>query len=403
MTDRLDKMYDYFNVYLYDNNKFSYMKKLTWLSYSIIILLIVGGIYVALSPTTQVEKETAPIKIGVIQSLTGKNGTSGTRAKNGIYLAIKEVNENGGINGRELEPILEDGQTQSNSAVSAIQKLINVDSVSVVFGPSESSAALAAAPVAERNKVIMFAQIPSVPKLRDAGDYIFRNRITGEKHASLAAEFSYNQLNGRTASILYINLDNGLGYRDAFTSRFQELGGKILSTEAYSLEETENKTQLTKIKTNDPDILYIAGQNAEIAIKEARQLDLRAQIISINGTETPEVLEVAGSAAEGIYYTYSAFDPNSNDPVMQKYQKKYQAEYAEVGESFAANGYDALMLVADAFKECGTTAECVKDYLYQVKNYPGVGGTTTFDKDGEVSKDLIIKTVKNGEFVVWEK
>lgn len=340
-----------------------------------------------------------PITIGSIQDLTRQSASHGNNAKAGIDLAVAQVNSAGGINGRTLKVIHEDEQCEPERAVRAAKKLIEHDRVSVILGPTCSSSAVAVAPVVEQEQVILLASVPSTPALRGAGDYVFRNRAAGEADSITMARFAREELGAGTAAVLYINLDNGIGYRDAFVAEFTALGGEITGTQAIDRDQTDMRTELTKLASDDPDVLFIASQTGHHAVRQARELGIRARIIGPVTMETHELLDVAGAAAEGIHYSHPAFDPDSNESRIRAYQDAYRKMHGRPSELRAAESYDAAMLIAGALRRCGEDTACIKAYLYATEGYEGVSGTTTFDADGEVEKPLAIKTVRNGEFV----
>jgi len=376
------------------------MKKTTIWAIIVILIVIIAGY---LLYQNQIELEiNNTIKIGVIAPLTGETSRHGQSVKEGVALAVKQINKEGGIKGRNLEVIYEDDQCDQSNGLNAAYKLIEIDLVPVIIGPVCSSVAMAVSPIVEKAKVVILTPVASVPDLKYAGDFIFRNRVSGGQHGIKMAEFSYNQLKAKTAAILYINLDNGVGYKNSFEERFKILGGEILNSEAYEKGTTDFRLQLSKIKSTNSEVLFIGGQAYENAVRQAQELGVESQIIGPITIETPELLEIAGSAAEGIYYSYPSFDSDKSDPIVAEYQDEYISEYGERSEAYAANAYDAAMLIAKALKECDKNTSCIRDYLYSVKDYPGVSGVTTFDEFGEVSKPLIIKTIKNGEFVKYE-
>ena len=348
------------------------------------------------------EQKQESIKIGFLADLSGDSAKYGEMVKKGFDLAVEEINAKGGVDGRKLAPIYEDTRSSASIGVSGAKKLIEVDGVSVILGLTSSQIALSVAPVAEKSKTIMFTPIASAPSLKYAGDYVFRNTVTAEPHGKKIAEFAFYNLSAKTAASLYINSDNGIAYNEVFTKNFIQLGGKILVSESFEKGAKDFKTSLLKIKEKNPNMIYFGGNGFEIAVKQARELQLDSIFIASPGAENKELLQLAGKAAEGLYYSYSAFDPDGTEPHVVSYQKSFLAKYGEKSEAYEANSYDMVVLVAKAMKECGDkNTDCIRDYLYSVKNYSGVGGLTTFDSFGEVTKPLVIKTVKDGKFVKY--
>ncbi len=361
-----------------------------------LLLLAILILYVAYPK----KNEEQAITIGSIVPLTGETAIHGTRVKHGIELAVEEINGNGGINGKKLEVVYEDSQCDPARATASAHKLLS-EGIKILLGPQCSSEAMAVAPIAEENKALMFASMASVPALSDAGDYIFRNSESGAMHGTQMANFVYNELDIKNAAILYINLDNGVAYKDSFKNEFERLGGKIVAIESYEKGATDFRTQLTKIKNAKPELIYIGGQAAEHAVKQIRELGIPSKIASMNGIEVPELWQIAGDAAEGIYFTSSAFDPLNEQ--AKSFVKLYNERYDEGVEAFSANGYDAAMLVAAGLKKCGEDSSCIKAFLYETKDYPGMGGLISFDSKGDARKKLEIKIAKDRTFSVYKQ
>ncbi|MDP7181580.1 MAG: ABC transporter substrate-binding protein [Candidatus Woesearchaeota archaeon] len=368
------------------------MKWKGWTSLIIILIFLVWLI------GTSINNQTEEVyTIGSIQALTSDVASIANRVRQGIDLAVEDLNLEPGVKIRVLH---DDGKCDPPTGIAAYQKLVAVDHIHALIGPTCSSSAMAVAPIAEENKMVMMATVSSVPALKDAGDYIFRNRVSGGPHGVQMAEHTYNVLGKRKAAILFINQDNGVGYRDAFTKRFEALGGKVLTSQPYDKGEIDYRTPVLKAQQGDPDVLYVGGQQAEMVVKQVREMEWDVPIVGTLGFEVPEMLTVAGKHAEGVLYTNPAFDPDSGDPVVATFQAKYEAKYGEKAAAFDALAYDGAMLVGKALRACKGESDCMRDYLYAVKDYAGVSGTTTFDEYGEVAKPLVIKTVRNGEFVL---
>ncbi|MBI4171045.1 MAG: penicillin-binding protein activator [Candidatus Aenigmarchaeota archaeon] len=357
---------------------------------------------VAISLPANNKNYIEPATIGAIQPLTKSTVAVGEQVREGIDIAVDDVNAEGGINGRPLKVIYEDDQCDSKTAVTAFEKLTSVEKVKIIIGPTCSSNVLAVAPSANEKKVIILTTVASTPKVTQAGDYVFRNTPSGEAYSNYIAEFAYYNLSALTASALYLNLDNGVDFKDAFIKRFEGLGGSVLGAEAYEPTTTDFRSQLAKIKGQNPDVIFIAGQiNHGIAIKQARELGLTQRIIGPTTIESPDLIAQAGTAAEGVIYSAPKFD--LNDSVVKSFGEKYKSKYNKTLGFRTAISYDAVMIVASLLIKCGEDVECTKRGLYETQNYSGVSGITSFDKNGDVDKPLMIKTVRNGKFVPYER
>jgi len=366
---------------------------------AIAISLIIILIGCTETPTGKiVEQET--IEIGLITALTGKVATYGHYVKKGVDLAAEHINKNGGINGKKLVIITEDSVADPKTAINTFYKLTEQDNIKIIIGPLASSSVLAVAPLANEKQAVILTPIGSSPEITHAGDFVFRNRISGKFDAINMAEFCATKLKAKTAAILYINEDNGLGYRDYFTQTFENLGGKVLTKIPYE-RGADFRTDLTKIKALNPDIIYLGGHNSELAIKQAKELGIKSQLTGPLMFESQATLDIAGDAAEGFLYTYT-FDSEGQDQHIKDFVKAYKEKHNSIPTAFSANAYDAVMIYAKTIEKCRNTGPiCIKNELYKVQNHPGVSGTTSFDKNGDVEKPIIIKTVKNGEFVKY--
>lgn len=365
----------------------------------VLAVLLILGLAVALLYRRD-RKRNAQISIGAILPLTGSSARYGGWIREGLDLAVGQINQNGGINGQPLAIIYEDDQAQPSTAASAMQKLVNIDKVPCVFGSWASSSVLAQAPIAEKSKTVLMAEAIS-PQIREAGDYVFRIQPDARFYLKALVPFVRNDLHAQTASILYVNNDFGVDQAAVFKTEFERLGGKVVSQETYLPTATDFRAQLTKILSGKPDILF-APAYAELGtiLKQAHELVLTCKFVGSVPTENPDLIKIAGPSAEGIIYP-SHFDSDSSDPVTQAFQKAYSTKYGRPAEGFAALAYDGLNILAEGLKRCGTKSNCLRDYLYSVRGYRGVTGTTSFDDKGDVVKPVIIKTVKNGKFVPY--
>lgn len=373
------------------------------------IIKIIGGIVIIIIITVLVvvfseqEKEKETINIGVILPLTGKVAKWGQWAKNGIDLAVEEINSLRNYP-YHLNVVYEDNLSTSKDGISAFQKLVYSHNPSIIVGPITSQITLSVAPVAEENKVVLLSPGASADAIRYAGDYIFRLRETSMVHGHAMADY-VDKLGTEKVGVLYVNAENGVGYAEAFKQRFEELGGIIDFYEAFNEEDTDFRTHLVKVKNKNIEVLYVPGLASEIGqiLKQAKELDLGIQFLSSTGAENPKLIEIAGDAAEDLVYTYPAFDPDSSDLNVQKFVTKYSEKYGDKPEATGANSYDSIKILAEIFKKYGFESDQIKQGLYNTKDYEGVSGTLSFDEYGDVIKSVMLKTVKNGEFVPYEE
>ncbi len=345
-----------------------------------------------------------PIKIGVILPLTGDAADYGTGARQGMELAFKELERAGGRKGRRLVPVYEDSRGDPKMAVTAFEKLVDLDKVPAVLGPMTSSEVLSVAPIAERRKIVVLTPTASAPAISHAGDYIFRSVTSDLFDGRVMARFACGKLGLRTASVCYVNNDFGLGLKQAFEDEFKRLGGKIAVAERLSGGSTDFRTQIEKVKESKAQAVYvICGKEIGRFLKQATELALKAQFLSISVFEDPEILSVAGQAAEGAYYTYRTYDPAVPEGPVASFVQNYKSTFKRPPDLFAALSYDAVKILAAAIASQGVSSDQIKLGLYNIKNFPGVTGNTTFDTNGDVIKPVGIKMLKQGKFVWVEK
>ncbi len=363
---------------------------------------LIIGLVISLGMVGCAKEEKKEIKIGVISSLTGTVAPYGERAWEGIQLATDEINQAGGIKDRTIKLILEDDKSSLNDAVFAFKKLINIHKVPVILGPVGSSQAMACAPIANEKKVVEFSPAAATPLFTNTGDYTFRNRASAALEVEVMADIAYKNLGLRKVAILYINNDVGVGFYPVFKRSFEFNGGKIIGVESFEQGSTDMRSQLIKIRFLNPDGIYLIGHVTEsgYALKQAKELGIKTRFIGHLALEGPDLFKIAGDAAEGVVYTATGYDPHSTDPKVQEFEKKYKSMCNKDGDVFAATAYDAVYILKRAIEEGGYNAEGIKNALYKIKNFPGVTGSTTFDKNGDVIKSIMVKMIKNQKFIV---
>lgn len=364
----------------------------------VIIVALLGGYALMknskeIAPVAPAPKETAPIKIGFMGPLTGDAASYGESIKKGVDLAKKEI----GL--ANVEVVYEDSKCDPKESVNAVNKLITVDKVAAIVGDVCSGATLAAAPIAEQNKVVMISPASTAPKLTDAGQFIFRvipsDALQGEFGAKLAYDKGYKNL-----AILYGNEEYGVGFNKVLSESFTKLGGTVVASESFETNATDLRTQITKIKAKKPDVIYIisnAPSAAVSALKQIKQLNLKVAVFGSEGLKSPDILSGAKDAAEGLILT--SVTSGSAD-----FLANHKAEYNADPGPFAAQGYDAFKTVALAIqtvqKAGGTvTGDAIRTALSSLE-FDGASGHIKFDQNGDVSGNYEVYKVEKGAFVI---
>ena len=348
-----------------------------------------------------------PIKLGAVMRLS-IGADDGIPCRRGVEMAVDEVNKAGGINGRMVQLIVEDEKDSPASAVNAVQKLINVDKVVAIIGPMTSGDTMAAGKIADEAKVIMISPTATTPKLSGYGANIYRGCSRIDKQAEVLTDYVAKNWKPKTVAIFFSNEPYGKGCAGLFTKFFEKHGIKVVATESFMRGSRDFKAQLTKIKATNPDFLFIPGYTPETApaAAQARQLGMKQKILGVYGDMNPAYIQLAGPAAEG-HVIGGEYDENYDTPKNKAFVKNYN-ELAKKNKDpynimFAALSYDATSMILDAMKKDGPTAEGIRKYLDSVKDFDGVTGKLSFNKDHDVQRagtaGIYVLEVKNGKYV----
>lgn len=368
---------------------------------AVITAIAILAVVLTLYSSRQSQKE---IEIGAILPLTGGAGKYGEDAKLGIELATAQQNSMGGISGKPVKIIFEDDQSSPQQAVSGFRKLISVHKVPAVIGGMTSSSALAIAPLAEQNRIVLLSPSASTPSFSVAGDFIFRNELSDAYGGVAQAELTWNKLGIKKVAILFINNDYGIGVKDAFLKTFTSLGGRVVDAEVFDADTQDFRTQLIRIKKTSPEALFIvAYKEAILILRQVRELGIKTKLLSTPVFQDREIVEKAGGAAEGVMYVYyGGFDTKSSEEHVGRFVEEYRRRYSREPGYYSALAYDATNILFFAMGRGSGKGEDIKNALYQIKDFPGVTGKTTFDNRGDVTKPVTLKIVTNGEFVSWK-
>lgn len=365
------------------------MKKLIAMSCAAFALLAVGCS----------KNDGNTVKIGGVAPLSGAVAVYGVECKNGIDLAVEEINAAGGINGKQVQFVCEDDEGAPDKTVNAFKKLTTKDGIKVVIGSLTSGCTQAITTLAQAGKVIQIAPAATAPAITDAGNYIFRACFIDPFQGTVGGKFAAENLGKRRAAILYdIGNDYSVGLADNFKISFTENGGEIVSVESYATGDKDFNAQLTKIKNANPDVVYLPDYYGTVALiaKQLRAQGIDTPIVGADGWDG--LFENAGDEVlNGFYSNHYAVD--STEPAVQKYVNAFRAKYNKDPNSFAALGYDSVYMLKDAMEKAGTTTDvaAIRQALEETDgNY--VTGHLTFDeKRNPVKSAVMLRLVKNAD------
>ena len=374
---------------------------------SVTAVIVAGAI--ATSATAQ---ET--IKIGVTQPLTGAFAASGNYVAQGAKIAEDEINQSGGVLGKKIQLIVEDNKSNPTEAVSTVEKLIEKDKVPVLIGAWSSTLTLAVMPKLEEYKVPMIVETSSSGKITTSGNpYIFRISPTSAMEAK-SFEPLVAKLGIKKADFLYTNNDFGIGSAQEYSKMLKADGVTIGVMETMDPKATDFSAQLAKIKASGADTLFVttAVEQLTIILKQAKEQQLKARIISCGGSNSPDqLIEQAGDAANGSYHT--AFFPpwfpevTKNPEVSKRYMEEWKKRGYNLGgltEGF--RGFDGVYVAVAAIKAAGKAdPEAIRQALWGI-TVKGIYGDIHFNKEGPAGKEsgqnvpaVYLVTIKDGKVV----
>ena len=326
-------------------------------------------------------------RIGVMESLTGPGETYGTVANQAKQMAVDEINEAGGINGRRLELIVEDSQCSAKDAIAAYNKLTDVDGVKIILGTSCSSAMLGAAPLAEADGIVLFSGLASNPDIANAGDYIFRTQISDIQVGIDTGNVLWAD-GVRTLATITEATDYAEGVRRTSAAQFEKRGGRVVAEERYASDVTDFRSQLEKLFTASPDALHLSPQSefaAGTIIKQARELGFQGPIYAETVSVGTTALEIAGDAATGMKAITADLDPDNQkaQEVLADFRDRYK--YITLPWHLGS-AYDDVYIAAECLKKTNDDqdADGFRDCMYEITWSGAIGDNYSFDEKGEV-------------------
>ena len=343
-----------------------------------------------------------PYRIGVMESLTGPGETYGTVANQAKQLAVDEINAAGGVNGRMIELVVEDSKCGAQDAITAYNKLTDVDGVKIILGTSCSGAMLGAAPLAESDGVVLFSGLATNPDIATAGDYIFRTSMSDAQLGVDTGNLMWADGIRNVATMTELT-DYAEGVRRTTAAQFEKRGGQIIGEERYASDVTDFRTQLTKLLTADPDAIHIAAQSefsGGTVVKQLRELGydgpVYGEVVVVGAT----ALEIAGDSANGVKAVVADLDPGNSKAkqVITNFKEKY--DYITLAW-YIGSAYDDVYITAECLKqtEDDQDADGFRDCLYDITWSGAIGSNYSFDGNGEVIglSNVVVEVLPTGE------
>ena len=351
------------------------------------------------------------IRIGINYELSGEVASYGQASVEGIELAIEEINAAGGIDGKEIKAIKYDNKSDKSQATTLATKLMTQDKVVAVLGPATSGAFKATIPEAIKNKVVVASGSATADDVTvDASgvkEYAFRICFTDSYQGTAMANYALNNMSATKAAVIMDNSsDYAKGLAANFTQTFEAGGGTVVATEAFVAGDTDFNAILTKIKGQDFDVIFLPGyyEEAGLIIRQARDQGIDTPILGADGFGAPELVELAGADALNDVFFSSHFSSLDKDPSVIDFIENFKAKYGKEPDQFAALGYDLVYFIADGIKRAGNTdTVAIKDALAATKDFAGITGSFSMDKNHNPVKAVVVVGIENGVHATSER
>lgn len=362
--------------------------------------LLLGAATVALG-FALTQPAQAEIKIGFQAPLTGFAATDGKSAKIAAEMAIKDINDAGGVLGQKLKLIVYDDQAKSDQAIFTANKLIGEDHVKLVVNGSYSASGRAAAPVFQKAHVVMISAYGVHPDITKAGDYIFRLVHLGPPQGRATALFVSKNLGIKTVSTITMDNDYGQATMNGFLAAAPKYGIKVINKYSYSLKDRQFGSIVASVKRDNPQGIYATGYffTAGPLVSQLRAAGIKAPIIGSQAFDSQKFIDIAGPAANGVYIVDS-FDRQRKNAALQHFFAAFKKKAGYPPEGVAAVTYSAVKLMANAIKRAGSAdPDKVRAALAATKNFPMLEGNLIgFTKNREIKMPISINVIKDGKF-----
>ena len=384
-------------------------KSLVALSLLLSALVVVSGCGSKPAPTTPAPaaESKEPIKIGFLGAKTGDVAIYGLNTLKGLNMAVAELNKEG-VLGRQVQLVEEDNAGQKDQAINITNKLISQDKVVAIIGDPTTGITRVAGSIANTKKTVIISAGSTGTNVVEIGPYVFRDTLLDTIAAPATMKYVIQEKGWKNVALITSkNNDYSVSLSKIFTDAIVAAGGKVAIEEFIQDKDTDFSGQITKIKASNPHVIVFSGYYTEGALimKKAREVGIKAVMVGGDGLQGDDLMKIGGTAVEGSI-SYAGFSPEQPTPNTEKFITAFKAKYNnELPDLFAAQGYDALMLVAKAIKDAKSAEpEKFKDTLATTKNYDGVSGTITFQASREpIKSPVYLLEVKGGKFALLKK
>ena len=377
-------------------------------SFFVLVIIVLSMVLVACQPAAP-----TTIKVGLNVELTGSIPVVGESSKNAAELAVKEINDAGGLDvgGTKytIELLVEDNEDKAESAAAVAQKLAT-SGVLAMIGPNASRNAIPASVVAESSQMLMISPWSTNPKTTLVGDttdpkkYVFRAAFIDDFQGVVAAKFAKDELKTATPAVLYdVASEYNKGIAEVYKKALEDNGVQVVAFETYTTGDKDFSAQLTKIKDAGADSLFLPNYYSEVPlqVQQAHKVGFTGAILGSDSWGNLELMTLCGAECEGYYFT-THYAPDIATPKAQAFIQAYEAAYSKTPDDVAALTYDSFGLLFQAIQAAGTVErQAVRDALASITSFEGVTGNMQFTGTGDPVKSAVILQIKEGKFVYF--
>ncbi|MEZ5649540.1 MAG: ABC transporter substrate-binding protein [Burkholderiaceae bacterium] len=337
-----------------------------------------------------------PVRIGFHAPLTGFAAADGKSSLNGAELAVQQVNDSGGINGRPLELIVYDDGAKADQGVQLANKLLSQDGVKIAVSGSYSGPTRAAAPIYQTAGVPYISSYAVHPDITRAGNYVFRTSFMGEVQGHAGAKLIGDILGKKRVVIITLNNDFGQSLTAGFKEKAAEFGIQIVNEYSYGMKDRQFGPMIASIKADNPEAIYASGYffTAGPLVSQLHAAGVKAQVIGQEGYDGQKFIEIAGAAAEGVIITTS-LDRDSDVPATKEFISAYEKKAGQAADMVAASTHTAVWVAANALRAAGADDPAkIRDAIAATRLVASTG-TISFNGLGEVRKSVQNQIVRD--------
>lgn len=368
-------------------------------------LLAAASLMLALSTAAQAQAPT--IKLATIVELSGAGTTSGTNFKNGVELAIKEINASGGVLGRKLESTYADTQSNPGVAKGLATKAID-EEVLAVFGPVFSGSILVSMVETRRAEIPNFTGGEAATITKQGNPYIFRTSFTQDTAMPKVARYIASNLKAKTVALIYVNNDFGKGGRESLVKALDALGVKLTADISTDQSQIDFSAAVLKAKQSNADVVFVYSNEEESAriLRELRKQGVSKPIVGETTLTSQKVIELAGDAANGAV-AHVGLTVDAPIPAMRAFRSRFEKEFRYVPDHNGAKGYTGVFMLKAAIEKVGKpdrklVAQALHGMKISAAQHPGVLMDVTIDANGDLDRESFLAEARNGKQEIKE-